>query len=85
MRSEDMSKRFVLILPHVVTTFPMAPHISIEDTGFQMALPREGLFQGPRQGEPSLGCRSQTCPRLSFLGQKRCGSALKPSITANAV
>lgn len=50
MRSEDMSKRFVLILPHAVTTFPMAPHISIEDTGFQMALPREGLFQGPRTG-----------------------------------
>lgn len=46
MRSEDMSKRFVLILPHAVTTFPMAPHISIEDTGFQMALPREG----PRTG-----------------------------------
>lgn len=42
MRSEDMSKRFVLILPHAVTTFPMAPHISIEDTGFQMALPRTG-------------------------------------------
>lgn len=81
MRSEDMSKRFVLILPHAVTTFPMAPHISIEDTGFQMALPREG----PRTGEPSLGCRSQTCLRLSFLGQKRCGSAPKPSITANAV